>query len=144
MFKTETTNPFLQHSIDIVFQIWFVFFQLNEAIKASFANFKLRFEERCRADNEAALRVSGDAYRTSMEAVCGGNKPYLDESTFNKEHNTSKNLANQIFRDKPKMGGMEFSLEEKVVVIRGQTESSMITHYQKASYIFCRIKFQRV
>ena len=104
----------------------------------------MRFEERCRADNEAALRVSGDAYRTSMEAVCGGNKPYLDESTFNKEHNTSKNLANQIFRDKPKMGGMEFSLEEKVVVIRGQTESSMITHYQKASYIIFRIKFQRV
>jgi hypothetical protein len=107
----------------------------------------LRFEERCRADNEAALRVSGDAYRTSMEAVCGEDKPYLDESAFNREHNTNKNLANQIFRDQQKMGGMEFSLDEKVVVIttinaRGQTESSMITHYQKASYIFFRIKFK--
>jgi hypothetical protein len=122
-----------------------VFFQLNEAIKASFASFKLRFEERCRADNEAALRVSVDAYKTSMEAVCGGKKPYLDKSAFDREHTKNKNLANQIFRDKPKMGGMEFSSGEKVgfttMNALGQTKFSRATYVQKVKHFFLRIFF---
>jgi hypothetical protein len=79
------------------------FFQLKEAIETSFANFKSRFEERCKTDNDQALEDSIDYYKTNMEAPDAGDKLFLDKSDFEKKHNENKDSAIRIFKDIKKM-----------------------------------------
>jgi hypothetical protein len=51
-----------------------------------------------------------------MDEVTSRDKPYLNKSDFKREHNMSKNMAIQNFKDQKKMGGMEHSKQflEKV------------------------------
>jgi len=44
-----------------------------------------------------------------MDTICGGNRPYLNNSTLDEEHIKSKDMAMEQFIAKRKMGGDEFS-----------------------------------
>ncbi len=72
-----------------------------------------------------------------MEEVCGGNKGYIHDSTFEREHSKSKELAIQTFENKPKMGGNTFSSTEQVVVITtGDAKGQKKTYLEKVSHFF--------
>lgn len=61
------------------------------------------------ANNLASLSESKDAYISQMEAVCGGDKPYINEHVLDIEHCRIKDQALDIFSSRRKMGGEEFS-----------------------------------
>jgi hypothetical protein len=82
-----------------------MFFQLKAAIETSFAHFESRFEERCKADNEAALSEAKDTYLENMENLFTGD-PF--ESIQVKHKNFSASSI-EDFITKQKMGGEEFS-----------------------------------
>lgn len=49
-----------------------------------------------------------------MEAICGGNKPYMNSNSLEEEHLISKDKAMDQFIIKRKMGGDEFSESYKL------------------------------
>jgi len=49
-----------------------------------------------------------------MEAVCGGNKPYMNTNSLDAEHFMNKDKALEQFHIKRKMGGEEFSESYKL------------------------------
>ena len=61
------------------------------------------------ANNLASLAEAKDAYMSMMEAVCGGEKPYINEHVLDIEHCRIKDNALQVFSSRRKMGGEEFS-----------------------------------
>ncbi len=105
--------------MDLKFLIFIstVFFQLKEAIEISFANFKSRFEERCKTDNKDALQDSINYYKRKMEAPNDGDKLFLDKSDFEKKHNENKDSAIRKFKGIKKMGGEQFSGQEFLVKV---------------------------
>jgi hypothetical protein len=124
----------LQQSIHIASPINF-FFQLDEAIKNSFKNFFLRFEERCRTDNDQALQKSVDVYKNKMEEA--DNLFHRMTVSFDWKHNESKNSAIQFFINEPKMGGTEFSTYQSCqftrVTASGEREIFCSTYLQEVS-----------
>ena len=61
------------------------------------------------ANNLASLAEAKDAYMSMMEAVCGGEKPYINEHVLDIEHCRIKDHALEVFSSRRKMGGEEFS-----------------------------------
>lgn len=72
------------------------------------------------ANNLAAAASAKDIYYSSMEEICGGEKPYLSPDILEEKHQEFKQLALDHFKKTKKMGGKDFSfryqqeLEEEI------------------------------
>ncbi|XP_069860024.1 atlastin-3 isoform X2 [Dipodomys merriami] len=72
------------------------------------------------ANNLAAAASAKDVYYNNMEAVCGGEKPYLSPDILEQKHCEYRQLALDQFKKTKKMGGKDFSfryqqeLEEEI------------------------------
>ncbi|KAM5247872.1 atlastin-3 [Ctenodactylus gundi] len=72
------------------------------------------------ANNLAAAASAKDVYYSSMEEVCGGEKPYLSPDLLEEKHCEFRQLAIDQFKKTKKMGGKDFSfryqqeLEEEI------------------------------
>ncbi|XP_053134505.1 atlastin-3 isoform X2 [Hemicordylus capensis] len=69
------------------------------------------------ANNLAAVASAKDMYYTSMEKLCGGDKPYVAPDLLEEKHRLQSASALQHFQRIKKMGGKEFSqrYEEQLV-----------------------------
>lgn len=56
-----------------------------------------------------AAAVAKELYSSTMESICGGNKPFLNSHFLDGEHLRVKDQALEQFTLRPKMGGEEFS-----------------------------------
>lgn len=52
-------------------------------------------------------------YSSLMEAICGGDKPFLNSALLDEEHLRVKDKALEHFHGRRKMGGVEFSEKYK-------------------------------
>ncbi len=59
------------------------------------------------ANNQAALAESKEAYKNAMSAVCGGERPFVNERVLESEHCRARDHAVEVFSSRPKMGGKE-------------------------------------
>ncbi|GLH06419.1 Atlastin [Gryllus bimaculatus] len=69
-------------------------------------------------NNLAAVGNAKDMYKSQMDDVCGGTKPYLSTAHLESEHFRIKEKAIQQFVNKRKMGGEEFSEKYKQELIK--------------------------
>ncbi|XP_039219203.1 atlastin-3 [Crotalus tigris] len=61
------------------------------------------------ANNLAAVASAKDLYYSSMEKICGGDKPYIAPEVLESKHRELSTRAVEHFRRIKKMGGREFS-----------------------------------
>lgn len=61
------------------------------------------------ANNLAAVAQSKDYYTSTMELICGGDRPYMSTKRLEDEHLRVKDKTLLLFRNARKMGGDEFS-----------------------------------
>ncbi|KAM3824506.1 atlastin-3 isoform 2-T5 [Vipera latastei] len=61
------------------------------------------------ANNLAAVASAKDLYYSSMEKICGGDKPYVAPEVLESKHRELSTRAVEHFRHIKKMGGREFS-----------------------------------
>lgn len=67
------------------------------------------FQATAEANNRSAMSEASDIYKTLMEEICGGSKPYLQPDALEKENWRVMNKALHSFDSKKKMGGIEMS-----------------------------------
>ncbi|XP_055329593.1 atlastin-2-like [Paramacrobiotus metropolitanus] len=70
---------------------------------------KSMLEATAEANNLSAVNAARELYMERMEAICGGEQPYLNPQSLEHEHTLIQGAAVQRFKDIPKMGGDEFS-----------------------------------
>ncbi|ELT99524.1 hypothetical protein CAPTEDRAFT_108499, partial [Capitella teleta] len=70
---------------------------------------KSMLEATAEANNLAAVANAKDAYVKEMEAVCGGDQPYMGPEVLDREHQRIQERAIHLFHSARKMGGPEFS-----------------------------------
>lgn len=70
---------------------------------------KSMLEATSEANNLASLSESKEAYTGGMDAVCGPDKPYINEHILEIEHLRTRDAALEVFNGRRKMGGEEFS-----------------------------------
>lgn len=61
------------------------------------------------ANNRSAMSEASDVYKTLMEELCGGSKPYIQPARLEEENWKITNKALHAFDNKKKMGGEEMS-----------------------------------
>ncbi|XP_035687248.1 atlastin-2-like isoform X1 [Branchiostoma floridae] len=61
------------------------------------------------ANNLAAVATAKALYQAEMEKICGGNQPYLNPDELEAHHQRFKENCLEIFHEKKKMGGEEYS-----------------------------------
>lgn len=71
---------------------------------------KSMLEATAEANNLAAVSSAKALYVRNMEEICGGDSPYLNSETLQREHENCFNAAVQLFKKTRKMGGTEFSI----------------------------------
>lgn len=62
------------------------------------------------ANNLAAVSSAKALYVRSMEEICGGDSPFMNTESLEKEHSRCSGDAIQQFKNTRKMGGVEMSL----------------------------------
>jgi len=72
---------------------------------------KSMLEVTIEANNLVSLASAKELYMASMESLCGGEKPYLNEQVLDLEHNRIVESALTEFDSRKKLGGEEFSLK---------------------------------
>ncbi|KAE9556250.1 hypothetical protein FO519_000589 [Halicephalobus sp. NKZ332] len=72
---------------------------------------KSMLEATAEANNLAAVSSAKALYVRNMEEICGGNAPYLNSETLQREHKHCIDDAIQLFKKTRKMGGTNFSLQ---------------------------------
>lgn len=60
-----------------------------------------------------AVAGAKELYSSTMESICGGNKPFLNSHFLDGKHLRIKDRALEQFTLRPKMGGEEFSEKYK-------------------------------
>uniref|UniRef100_A0A670ZKF3 Atlastin GTPase 3 n=1 Tax=Pseudonaja textilis TaxID=8673 RepID=A0A670ZKF3_PSETE len=71
--------------------------------------FLLHLQATAEANNLAAVASAKDLYYSSMEKICGGDKPYVAPELLEVKHREQSTRALEHFRRIKKMGGREFS-----------------------------------
>ncbi|XP_075982606.1 atlastin-like [Anticarsia gemmatalis] len=61
------------------------------------------------ANNRSAMSEASEVYKTLMDEICGGSRPYLQPARLQAEHWKTLNKALHSFDSKKKMGGEEMS-----------------------------------
>ncbi|KAL5235056.1 hypothetical protein ACI65C_002466 [Semiaphis heraclei] len=98
------------------------------------------------ANNLSAVASAREIYRQTMDTICGGNRPYLNNNTLDDEHIKSKDMAMEQFIAKRKMGGDEFSesykfklesdIEEDFLKFKSQNESKNVFKSARTPAVF--------
>ncbi|XP_015786522.1 atlastin-3 [Tetranychus urticae] len=88
---------------------------------------KSMLEATAEANNLAAIASARDLYMSSMEEMCGGNKPYLNESLLQRKHEQYRSEALDCFLKFRKMGGKE--IEEMYMKQLEESISTAFTHF---------------
>jgi hypothetical protein len=70
---------------------------------------KSMLEATAEANNLSAVASAKDMYSSSMEEICGGNKPFMSTARIESEHDKVKEKAMTLFQSRRKMGGDDFS-----------------------------------
>lgn len=99
---------------------------------------KSMLEATSEANNLASLSEAKDHYISSMEAVCGGDKPYLSEAALEAQHGRVRDGAIEVFNGKRKMGGEEFSAKYRHQLEREIDESFENFKYDKFYQLILR------
>eukprot|EP00096_Caligus_rogercresseyi_P004699 TRINITY_DN1910_c0_g1_i1.p1 TRINITY_DN1910_c0_g1~~TRINITY_DN1910_c0_g1_i1.p1 ORF type:complete len:527 (-),score=169.95 TRINITY_DN1910_c0_g1_i1:378-1958(-) len=91
---------------------------------------KSMLEATSEANNLASLYTAKETYMTLMEAVCGGEKPFINESILDMEHCRIKDEAIEVFTSRRKMGGEEFSARYKKQLEKeiGDSYANFVSH----------------
>ncbi|XP_037072129.1 atlastin-like isoform X3 [Pollicipes pollicipes] len=97
---------------------------------------KSMLEATAEANNLSAVAAAKEVYTQMMEAVCGGDKPFLSSEHLEAEHLRAKDRAGDTFHSRRKMGGEEFSeryheglmkdVEDQYVQYQGHNESKNV------------------
>ena len=88
------------------------------------------------ANNLSAVAAAKETYTQMMEAVCGGDKPFLSAEHLEAEHLRARDRAADLFQSRRKMGGEEFSeryqesllrdVQEQYVQYQGHNDSKNV------------------
>merc|ERR1719378_507521 len=70
---------------------------------------KSMLEVTIEANNLVSLASAKELYLASMESLCGGDKPYINDQVLDIEHNRIVETALSEFDSRKKLGGEEFS-----------------------------------
>lgn len=70
---------------------------------------KSMLEATAEANNLSAVAAARELYSQQMEAVCGGDKPFISSETLQTSHQQALDKASETFHSRRKMGGDEFS-----------------------------------
>eukprot|EP00092_Neocalanus_flemingeri_P035139 GFUD01038241.1.p1 GENE.GFUD01038241.1~~GFUD01038241.1.p1 ORF type:complete len:544 (+),score=116.82 GFUD01038241.1:56-1687(+) len=89
---------------------------------------KSMLEVTIEANNLVSLASAKELYMASMESLCGGEKPYLNEQVMDLEHNRIVESALAEFDIRKKLGGEEFSLKYRDQLMSEIDES--YNHYK--------------
>jgi len=89
---------------------------------------KSMLEVTIEANNLVSLASAKELYMASMESLCGGEKPYLNEQVLDLEHNRIVEAALAEFDSRKKLGGEEFSLKYRDQLMTEIEES--YNHYK--------------
>jgi len=79
---------------------------------------KSMLEVTIEANNLVSLASAKELYMASMESLCGGEKPYLNEQVLDLEHTRTMESALVEFDSRKKLGGEEFSTKYRDQLIR--------------------------
>jgi len=79
---------------------------------------KSMLEVTIEANNLVSLASAKELYMTTMESLCGGEKPYLNEQVLDLEHTRVIETALVEFDSRKKLGGEEFSTKYRDQLIR--------------------------
>jgi len=72
---------------------------------------KSMLEVTIEANNLVSLASAKELYMASMESLCGGERPYLNEQVLELEHSRIQEAALTEFDSRKKLGGDEFSVK---------------------------------
>lgn len=72
---------------------------------------KSMLEVTIEANNLVSLASAKELYNASMESLCGGEKPYINDQVLDMEHSRVVETALAEFDSRKKLGGEEFSLK---------------------------------
>jgi len=89
---------------------------------------KSMLEVTIEANNLVSLASAKELYMASMESLCGGEKPYLNEQVLDLEHQRIVESAMTEFDSRKKLGGEEFSQKYRDQLLSEIEES--YTHYK--------------
>jgi len=89
---------------------------------------KSMLEVTIEANNLVSLASAKELYLASMESVCGGDKPYINDQVLDIEHNSIVEKALAEFDSRKKLGGEEFSLKYRDQLLTEIEESYQ--HYK--------------
>jgi len=89
---------------------------------------KSMLEVTIEANNLVGLASAKELYMASMESLCGGEKPYLNEQVLDLEHQRIVESAMTEFDSRKKLGGEEFSQKYRDQLLSEIEES--YTHYK--------------
>ncbi|KAG6442014.1 hypothetical protein O3G_MSEX002086 [Manduca sexta] len=103
-------------------------------------------EATAEANNLSACAEAQDVYKTLMEEVCGGSRPYIQPHQLEQEHTRIMNKALHAFENKKKMGGderssgykkkLEAELEELYTQYRAHNEGKNLYKMFKTPSVF--------
>jgi len=89
---------------------------------------KSMLEVTIEANNLVSLASAKELYLASMESVCGGDKPYINDQVLDIEHTAIVDKALAEFDSRKKLGGEEFSLKYRDQLLTEIEESYQ--HYK--------------
>lgn len=75
-------------------------------------------EATAEANNLSAVANAKDLYSSSMEEICGGNKPFMSTARIEAEHDRVKGKAMELFGSRRKMGGDDFSTRYRDTLLK--------------------------
>lgn len=79
---------------------------------------KSMLEVTIEANNLVSLASAKELYMATMESLCGGDKPYLNEQVLDLEHTRTVEIALVEFDSRKKLGGEEFSSKYRDQLLR--------------------------
>ncbi|CAI6343620.1 unnamed protein product [Macrosiphum euphorbiae] len=107
---------------------------------------KSMFDTTAEANNLSAVASAREVYRSMMDTICGGNRPYLNSNSLDVEHFKNKDIAIEQFITKRKMGGDEFSesykfklendIDEDFLKFKSQNESKNVFKSARTPAVF--------
>jgi len=89
---------------------------------------KSMLEVTIEANNLVSLASAKELYLASMESVCGGDKPYINDQVLDIEHSSIVEKSLAEFDSRKKLGGEEFSLKYRDQLLTEIEESYQ--HYK--------------
>lgn len=84
---------------------------------------KSMLEVTIEANNLVSLASAKELYLASMESLCGGEKPYLNDQVLDVEHQRIVEIALSEFDSRKKLGGEEFSCKYRDQLLQEIEES---------------------